>query len=119
MIIAIMSETYSRVSEAKERNALMERSHLYADFMWGISLTKALRGKRYLYVVRPVSDDESQVDSAVQQAESNITDAIKSSQTSTSVDLAALQHKVTMILSEHHEMKESLKKIDEDVNSKL
>ena len=39
MLIAIMSETFSRVSESKERSALMERTHLYADFMWGIKLS--------------------------------------------------------------------------------
>lgn len=53
MLIAIMGETFGRVSEAKERSALMERTHLYADFMWGIKLTKELQGMRYLYVVRP------------------------------------------------------------------
>jgi hypothetical protein len=52
MLIAIMGETFGSVSEAKERSALMERTHLYADFMWAIRLTKALEGKRYLYVVR-------------------------------------------------------------------
>jgi hypothetical protein len=61
MLIAIMSETFERVSEAKERSALMERTHLYADFIWAIEFNKALKGKRYLYVVRPVSteNDES------------------------------------------------------------
>ena len=53
MLIAIMSETFSTVSEAKERTALMERTHLYADFMWGIRLSKDLAGMRYLYVVKP------------------------------------------------------------------
>lgn len=58
MLIAIMSETFNRVSEAKERTALMERTHLYADFMWGISLDKDLQGMRYLYVVRPDVETE-------------------------------------------------------------
>ncbi len=42
MLIAIMGETFSRVSEAKERSSLMESTHLYADFMWAIRLTKEL-----------------------------------------------------------------------------
>jgi hypothetical protein len=42
MLIAIMGETFNRVSEAKERSSLMESTHLYADFMWAISLTKEL-----------------------------------------------------------------------------
>ena len=53
MLIAIMSETYSRVSEAKERSSLMERTRLYADFLWCINLSKELEGMKYLYVVRP------------------------------------------------------------------
>ena len=57
MLIAIMSESYSRVSEARERSALMERTHLYADFLWGINLSKELSGKRYLYVIRPVVEN--------------------------------------------------------------
>jgi hypothetical protein len=66
MLIAIMGETFGRVSEAKERSALMERTHLYGDFMWGITLTKALKGKRYLYVVRPVDPSENE-ESAIKQ----------------------------------------------------
>jgi hypothetical protein len=42
MLIAIMGETFGRVTEAKDRSALMERTHLYADFLWGITLTKEL-----------------------------------------------------------------------------
>ena len=56
MLIAIMGETYGRVSEAGENSEIMERTHLYADFMWAITLTRELRGKRYLYVVKPVED---------------------------------------------------------------
>ncbi len=42
MLIAIMGETFGRVTEAKDRSALMERTHLYADFLWGLTLTKEL-----------------------------------------------------------------------------
>lgn len=59
MLIAIMGETYGRVSEAAENSEIMERTHLYADFMWAITLTKELRGKRYLYVVKPIKDEEA------------------------------------------------------------
>jgi hypothetical protein len=78
MLIAIMSETFSRVSEAKERTALMERTHLYADFMWGISLSKDLAGMRYLYVVKPDYEDEVDHGSALQEAQAKITDLMKS-----------------------------------------
>ncbi len=36
----------------------MESTHLYADFMWAIRLTKELQDKRYLFVVRPVDTNE-------------------------------------------------------------
>lgn len=58
MLIAIMGETYGRVSEIMENSEIMERTHLYADFMWAISLTQELDGKRYLYVVKPIKDEE-------------------------------------------------------------
>lgn len=52
MLIAIMGSTYERVTEQRERAALMEQSHIIGDWMWFINLTKDLNGKRYLYVVR-------------------------------------------------------------------
>jgi len=60
MLIAIMGETFNRVNEAKIRNGLMERTQMYADFLWGINLTEELKGQRYLYVVRPLQDDHEE-----------------------------------------------------------
>jgi hypothetical protein len=60
MLIAIMSNTFNRVLEEKERSSLMERTHLYADFMWAIRLSKKLKSKRYLFVITP--DPESYLD---------------------------------------------------------
>lgn len=54
MLIAIMGETFGRVSEQHDNSELMERTHLYADYLWAITLTKELYGKRYLYVVKPL-----------------------------------------------------------------
>lgn len=67
MLIAIMGETFGRVSEAKDRSQLMERTHLYADFMWGIRLSKELKGMRYLYVIKPVREDEEDNTSAIEE----------------------------------------------------
>ena len=58
MLIAIMGVTFERVSDAKERNALMEQTQMYADFLWAISLSSALEGKRYLYIVKPVENPD-------------------------------------------------------------
>ena len=71
MLIAIMGETYGRVTEAKERAALMERTHLYADWLWAIKLTDKIQGQRYLYVVRPNSSDQ-QAASALETAQRKI-----------------------------------------------
>lgn len=60
MLIAIMSETFTRVRDAKEKSSLMGSTQLYADFMWAITLSKELLGKRYLFVVRPVSANEEE-----------------------------------------------------------
>ena len=54
MLIALMGVTFERVSDAKERNALMETTQMYADFLWAISLSSSLEGNRYLYIVKPV-----------------------------------------------------------------
>lgn len=34
MLIAIMGQTFERVTESKARYSLMETTHLYADFLW-------------------------------------------------------------------------------------
>jgi hypothetical protein len=55
MLIALMGVTFDRVSDAKERNALMETTQMYADFLWAISLSSSLEGNRYLYIVKPIA----------------------------------------------------------------
>lgn len=72
MLIAIMGETYSRVSEAQERTQLMERSHLYADYIWAIRLTSELQGKRYLYVVKPVESQDDDMAALLKSETSEI-----------------------------------------------
>jgi len=43
MLIGIMGQTFERVTEAKERNSLMERTKMYADFLWVIKLDKQFK----------------------------------------------------------------------------
>jgi len=38
MLIAIMGDTYARVTENKEQESLKERTNIYADYLWTISL---------------------------------------------------------------------------------
>jgi hypothetical protein len=77
MLIAIMGETFSRCVEAQERTALMERTHLYADFIWGIKLNKNLSGKRYLYVVRPDTEREDDQMSAIASLQERISELVQ------------------------------------------
>jgi hypothetical protein len=54
MLIAIMSDTYTRITQNKERYALKERTAIYADYIYAIKLQEKLQHFRYLYVVTPV-----------------------------------------------------------------
>lgn len=58
MLIAIMGDTYGRVMESAETEGLRERTHIYADFLWVISLDKTYDNKKYLYIVTPVEEDD-------------------------------------------------------------
>ena len=65
MLIGIMALTFERVVEGRERNSLMERTKMYADFMWAISLSKKLKDKRYMYIVKPLDDDASEIEGSI------------------------------------------------------
>ena len=54
MLIAIMGQTFARVTESKARSSLMETTHLNADFLWLINFKEELKNKRYLFVVKPI-----------------------------------------------------------------
>ena len=56
VLIAIVSDTYSRITEAKERYALMQRTKIYADFIYTVRLSRRLTTYNYLYVVTPCED---------------------------------------------------------------
>lgn len=108
MLIAIMGETFGRVSEAKERNALMERTHLYADFMWGIKLTEELKGMRYLYVVRPNEEDSSESVSQIETMQKRLTDLIIENNERNFAEISNLQDKVHSVLQQHYEMQQEM-----------
>ena len=54
MLIGIMNNTFTLVTEDKEKNALMEKTKMYADFIdfIFIRISKFYK-KRYLYVITP------------------------------------------------------------------
>ena len=53
MMIAIMGDTYARVTEHKTRFALMEKTQIYADFIPLIRLSDKFMGQKYIYIVTP------------------------------------------------------------------
>jgi hypothetical protein len=59
MLIGIMGQTFERVCEGRERNSLMERTKMTADFLWILILDKKIKDKRYLYLIRPEEDEEA------------------------------------------------------------
>lgn len=58
MLIGIMSSTFDRVSIEKDKNALIEHTRIYYDYIKGIRFTKKMLNKRYLYVIQPHVEEE-------------------------------------------------------------
>lgn len=56
ILIAIVSDTYARITENKERFSLMQRTEIYADFIYIIKLEAKLTKYRYLYMVTPLGE---------------------------------------------------------------
>lgn len=64
LLIAIISDTYARITESKQRYALMQRTEIFADFINVVNLNPKMTQNRYLYIVQPIdigdgSDDWS------------------------------------------------------------
>jgi hypothetical protein len=53
MMIAVMSDTFNKMTEKRERNGLRERTMLYADFMQLLRIDSYLDKNRFLYIVTP------------------------------------------------------------------
>lgn len=51
LLIAIISDTYARITEAKQRYALMQRTEIYADFINVVKMNPKMTNNRYLYIV--------------------------------------------------------------------
>ncbi len=54
MLVATMSDTFAKVSEKRELNALEEQTQIYADFISQIRKDKIISRSSYLYIVTPV-----------------------------------------------------------------
>ena len=54
MLIAIMGDTFDRLTEKKARNGLIQQTVLYSDFMFFLKTNKDLNTDKFLYIVKPV-----------------------------------------------------------------
>lgn len=62
MLIAIMSETFSKVTDARAEITLRSKTMLYIDYHWlneFLVHSKLTLEKRYLYVITPISGQEA------------------------------------------------------------
>ena len=61
MVIAIMSNTYSRVKEKDETSAMRSKIELLNDYRWVNGIFKLDRAFQYIFIVRPslIGTDEN------------------------------------------------------------
>jgi len=63
MLIAVMSDTYDKVSEKKDQATLQEKIKILADYVWVVGMERNLEDRSsYIFVARPkaVAEDEEQ-----------------------------------------------------------
>jgi len=73
MLIGIMGQTFERVTADRDMNSLMERTKMYADFLWCLSLDKEIENKRYLYVIKPEEeDDKTEIEGSISSVKRNL-----------------------------------------------
>jgi hypothetical protein len=58
ILIAIVSDSYERIMESKERSDLMQQVEITTEFIDFIWFNKELTSNNYLYFIEPVEDDE-------------------------------------------------------------
>lgn len=57
MLIAIMSDTFDKITEKKERNGMIQQTQLYADFIRNLKVSKKMNSSRFLYIITPLSEE--------------------------------------------------------------
>ena len=63
MLIAVMSDTYDKVSERKDQATLQEKIRILADYVWVAGLARNLEGgSNYIFSARPkaAAEDEGE-----------------------------------------------------------
>jgi hypothetical protein len=57
ILIAIVSDSYERIMESKERSHLMQQVEITSEFIDFITFDDEIAASRYLYFIEPVIDD--------------------------------------------------------------
>ncbi len=60
LLIAIVSDTFERITESRQFYAIMQRTEIFSDFISMIQIEPLIKDSRFLYVMQPVDvNDES------------------------------------------------------------
>lgn len=62
MLIAIMGDTFDRLTEKKQRNGTIQQTQMIADFMQNLSVNKYFNTHRFLYMISPITQEEVEAD---------------------------------------------------------
>ena len=90
-LIAILGDTYEKITEKKQLYSLTQRTKLYANYITYIKFNPVVEQK-YLYVIRPQPDDDD--NQQWEGAVTSIKNRIKKSHESLAKDLSQLQEKI-------------------------
>ena len=55
MLIAIMGDTFARVSEVRDQSALREKVEILADYVQAVPLAKSVNKDKFLFAITPVT----------------------------------------------------------------
>ena len=59
MLIAIMGDTFDRVTEVRKQSALKEKLKILNDYVYAVSFKADRRGKDFVFSVRPIDFEEN------------------------------------------------------------
>ena len=102
----------------------METTQMYADFLWAISLSSSLEGNRYLYIVKPIAQDEqatkgdnniASVRRQLKVLEKRTSASINDSTERISIEVEDLNKKVQSYFKNSQEVAKSLTLMQRDV----
>ena len=57
MLIAIMGDTFDKITEKKERNGLIQQTQICADFISTLKKDEKINHHKFLYIVTPILNE--------------------------------------------------------------